>query len=585
MARLRPVVLFGLAAVCVLAYHAVGEQFYGGFHIPQGRGMEFLLPEELAQAALFAVFAIAAMALLTIGLLATPLPERLAAIGLRLVRRPWLAAGGAAVFVLMGSLLISRLVLRRAPICDDENTYRFIAQTLEQGALVAPSPGTDLPFYQEQFVVITDKARYGKYSIGYPALLALGRLVGAESLVVPLLTAALVLLTMLVGRAVFGARTAALAALLLALSPQVLVTGGTWLSQPAAAVCLAVALICLLAMAGTGRHRVRWAAGAGFALGYGVLVRPLPGLLFVAVAVLHLALEHRPRKALDLAPWLAVLLPVAAGVTLMMAVNRAQTGQPLVTAYETAHHVPLIAFITGSTGLRASSLAGTVIRLDHWFLGWPLALAFSLLARGGSRTRLLRGVVAAEVVYRLVSPKVGVGTAGPLYMFEALPALALLTADGLHQTWAGRGRLGGLLPDRRFVPVLLVSGMFVAIAMFLPPRLGDLALAGTAHHLVEDALSARRIGRAVIFYEQLVAPEAGLSWAYYPRHNGPLLDDDILFFNFWRARPAENREFWRRRYPDRPALYFGYQDGHPLMVTLDDYLAKLRPQPGAVDHR
>jgi hypothetical protein len=578
IARLRPVVLVGLAIACVFAYHAVGEQYYGGFHIRQG-GMEFVLPEELAQAALFAVFGTAALVLLTGGLLATSLPERLLAMGGRLLSRPWLAAGGAGVFVLVSSLLISRVVLRRAPICDDENTYRFIAQTLEQGALVAPSPGSDLPFYREQFVVITDKARYGKYPIGFPIMLTLGRLVGAESLIVPLLTATLVLLTMLVGRGVYDRRTAALGAVLLALSPQILVTGGTWLSQPAAAVCLAIALVCLLAMERTDAQRVGWAAAAGLALGYGCLVRPLPGGLFVGVVLLHMAVEQRSRR-FSLATWGALLAPLLAFGAIIAMINRAQTGHALLSAYQAAHQsAPVAAFLTAPTAQRTSSLVGALVRLDHWFLGWPLALALCALARRNARARLLWGVVAAEAAYRLLSPKVGVGTAGPLYVFEALPALALLEADGLRQLAAGRWRLSTLVPGPRLAPVLILSGAFVCATMFLPPRLGDLAVAGAAHHVVDDLLAAHRINRALVFHEHVVPPRSGLSWAFGPRDNSPQLDDNVLFVNFRPDDPEENRNFWHRRHPDRPALYFGYEAGQPLLVGLDDYINRLRDGP------
>jgi hypothetical protein len=579
IARLRPLVLLALAAGCLLAYHAVGDGYYDGFHLPQGRSMDHLPPEELAQAALFALFGGAALALLTAGLLGTPLPDRLGAVGRRLADRPWPVAAAAAGFVLVGSLAIGHLVLRRAPICDDENTYRFIGQTLERGHLMAPSPGGDLAFYDEQFVVINDKGRFGKYPVGFPALLALGRMAGAETLVVPLLTAGLVLLTALVGRSLYGGRTAALAALLLALSPQVLATGATWLSQPAAAVCLMIALCSLLAMERAGARRTPWAVATGLALGYGVLVRPMPGALFVAVALVYMAVRYRPRSAADLAAWVGLLAPIAAAALLMVVINRIQTGSALLTAYQTAHHnASLARMASGSMAKRASSVVGTLIRFDHWFLGWPLAAAFSLLARRSPQVGLLWGVVAAEMLYRVLTPKVGVGTAGPLYVFEALPAMALLTADGMRRLAERRpgDRLAALVPGKRLVPALLASGTLVAVAMFLPPRLGDLALAGSAHRLVDDLLAAQRIQRALVFHEQLVPPQSGLSWAYGPRDNGPLLDDDILFVNFWRDRPQENRKFWQRRYPDRPALYFGYQDGRPLLVGLDDYLGRLR---------
>src|SRR5207244_2571805 len=93
------------------------------------------------------------------------------------------------------------------------------------------------------------------------------------------------------GRTLFGAEVTALALLLLAVSPQVALTGGTLLSQPGSAACLAFGLATLFAR---GAHRAWWLALSGAFFGYGVLIRPLPGALFVLVALLYLATQRPP---------------------------------------------------------------------------------------------------------------------------------------------------------------------------------------------------------------------------------------------------------------------------------------------------
>jgi hypothetical protein len=184
-------------------------------------------------------------------------------------------------------------------------------------------------------------------------------------------------------------------------------------------------------------------------------------------------------------------------------------------------------------------------------------------------------MVAASFVYRLIAPKVGVGTTGPIYMFEALPPLALLAADGLRRLAGGHGRIGAAVPGARAVPALLVAGALAACCLFWPPRLGDLARAGAAHGAVDDLMRARGVGRALVFHELVAPPQLGLSWAYGPRHNGPAMDDEALFVNFWREQPEENRRFWKRRHPDRPAYYFGYDKGRAILVGLDEYVARV----------
>ena len=46
--------------------------------------------------------------------------------------------------------------------------------------------------------------------------------------------------------------------------------------------------------------------------------------------------------------------------------------------------------------------------------------------------------------------------------------------------------------------------------------------------------------------------------------------DDVLFVLLQRANGLEeNVAFWKRRYPDRSAWYFGYFDGGPMLVPLE----------------
>src|SRR5436190_1500997 len=362
-----------LAFFAILGYDAAGRRFYRGYALPQGYGMDHLLPEELAQIALFVAFGSLAMIGLVVAL-ARSAPAA-AAVGLfrRAARRVNALAAATAVWLFMASWVVSRFVLGHAAISDDEHVYRFIAQTLRTGSLTAPSPGADLPFFQEQFVVLTESVRYGKYPLGHPLLLALGQAVGAETLVVPLLTALLAVALFHLGRTLFGAKITALALLLLAVSPQVVLTGGRLLPQPGSAACLAF----------------------GFA-------------------------------------------------ALFRGVNRLQAGAALTTGYQAFHGTGegapgILRAVGGDLASTSLSVVGSILRLNVWLLGWPFSLAFCLFPFRDGRVRVLWGMVAAEGAYRVASPKVGIGGVGPLYLFELVPILLLLSSAGL--AWVARGGL------------------------------------------------------------------------------------------------------------------------------------------------
>jgi len=564
-----------LALFAILGYDAAGRRFYRGYALPQGYGMDHLLPEELSQIALFLGFGALAMIGL-IAALAGSAPAQ-SAVGLfrQAARRVGALAGLTAAWVFLASWAVSRFVLGHAAISDDEHVYHFIAQTLRTGSLTAPSPGQDLPFFQEQFVVLSEGVRYGKYPIGHPLLLAIGQAVGAEKLVVPALTALLAFALLRLGVTLFSAAPTALALLLLAVSPQVVLTGATLLAQPASAACLALGLAALFT---GGRRRNLWLVLSGILFGYGVLIRPLPGALFVPVALLYLATERTQegtgwararRAALFVAP---VVLCVAA----FLLVNRLQAGSALTTGYQAFHQTGegapgLLRVFGGDFGVTALSVVGSLLRLNVWLLGWPVSLLFCFFPSRDPRLKALWGMVAAEAAYRLASPKVGIGGVGPIYLFEVVPLLLLLSAAGL--VWLARGGL--VAPWRLLRPAGLASvvlaGVVTCGAMFLPYRLADLRRMAAAQLVLPRMLAERGITNALVFHDGIVPPWTGLSWAYYPPCNSPGLDDSILHLRMWK-QPMAGYELWKRRFPQRSAWWFGYREGKPALLDFESFV-------------
>lgn len=81
---------------------------------------------------------------------------------------------------------IARGVLEGIPHVQDSLTYLFQAQTLARGRVTAPAP--PLPdFFEQEFMLVQGGHWFGKYSPGYPILLAVGVWVGVPWLVNPLL--------------------------------------------------------------------------------------------------------------------------------------------------------------------------------------------------------------------------------------------------------------------------------------------------------------------------------------------------------------------------------------------------------------
>ncbi len=564
-------------AAAVMTYESVGRTFYDNYHVPQGVGMSHLLPAELAHWVAFVCFGLVAwlglFAVLRVGSVGQSLERLFGRCSRRALASTAVVAVGAATL----SWALGAFWLHGSAITDDEHAYRFIAQTLRTGHLTAASPGEDLEFFAEKFIVLSPTTRYGKYPIGHPLALAAGQMLGAESLVIPLLQLAVLLLLYNIARELADKKVAVLSVVLLAASPQFVFTGATALSQVSAAVCLLAGTMGVLRAEQAERARGIWALGAGLAFGYGVLTRPLPLVPCAAFGLAYLLWRHGLHDRRSLAPLAALCIPVVGAIAAQLAINRAQSGSWLTSGYA-SYHAPdragldaLTVHVGGGAAAIASSLFAAAARLAVWLFGWPGPLV--LLAFAGRRARwvLVWLMVAAALAYRVVAPKAGVGTVGPIYLFEVIPLLALLSAHGAAELVRGGQGARWTVP-RKELASALVAGVMVGGLMFVPPKLRDLWRAGEAQAQLSRLIATRQVRHAVVFHVGLAPPWTGWTWAYFPRCNSPRLDDDVLFLRMPLDAEGYDRSvsLWRQRFPDRTAWFYSALQGQALLTPLGD---------------
>ena len=556
--------LWGAAALlCVVGFYDVGE-LYGGLRIPYGLGVWEVHTAELVLWTWLLLFGAPAVFCLARALERTPVPDRVLG-GLESAwrsRRYWIVAGAGGVFLLC--LAIRHLVLQDAPVADDESTYAFIAQTLLNGRVANPSPG-DLPFFENQWIILDERAWYGKYPIGHSLALALGEAIGLRGLVVPLISAASFALAFDVGRRIFPEREALLGTALLIVSPHFLFTGATQLSQPTGGLCLLAGLSALLRLEEDRRARWAWISGAAWAAG--ILVRPLPGLLFLAVAgVWFLTALSREPLSQRLRLLAAGAAPVAACLAIFGAVHWAQTGSPTESGYRTAHPLGIALF---QRELIAASVGASALRQNFWLFGWPLSFALLPLARRGGRTWLLWGMVAAEYAYRVIAPKTVVASTGPIYVAEIVPLLALASGSGMVRA-AELLAAFGVAGARRRVTAASLAAIAVAALMFLPIQVRELSRSGRVWQTANRLLARAEAGRALVFADLMVYMPNADSWAYFPPNPSPDLDDPTIFVRTPKGADGPQRalEFWQRRFPDRSAWLFRFEEGGPSLRRL-----------------
>jgi hypothetical protein len=542
--------------VCIKSFYDLG-QTYGDFRIPQ-QAVNTIPEAELVFYAWYALFGALVTLFVACAAAELSLGLRLRTAFERACEQPQRLIWALGLLLFGGSLAFRRLVLEGQPIADDEATYLFVARTLLSGRLTNPPPA-DPDFFRNQFVVLNDHAWYGKYPIGHPLWLALGEALHVRDLMAPLAGALCVGLTYAVGRRFVSDRRALLGAALLCASPHFVWTCGTLLSQPTS--CLTLLSGTWLLLRSHERDSVRLAALAGAVFGFGVLVRPLPGGLFAVVAgcayllrALRAARDARTRRWRQCAGFVALC---GLGCVALLLVNYAQTGAPFTSGYDEAHkHVSLFG---GAQGL-TNSLFGALLRENFWLFGVPCSLAPVLLCRPRHKTGLWFGLIAAELAYRLVSPKTVVSTTGPIYMTEIVPLLTLAAADGLVRL----GQFLSAIADRWRVnaATLVAAGVVAALSMFWPVHLQTARRGAELRSLVFRALIESHADRALVFADALVYPASGVSWAYFPDNPSPRLDDDILFVRIPKLDPLHDMQlFWQRRFADRRAFVFTWAEG------------------------
>ena len=129
------------------------------------------------------------------------------------------------------ALLVAVYIFEDMPHLEDEMAYVWQAQAMARGKLSVPTPPEPKSFLVP-FVVDYNGQRFGKYPLGWPAMLALGERLDLRILVNPLLAAWGIWLTYCLGKRLFSELVGLLAAALTLTSPFFLMNSGSLLSHP-----------------------------------------------------------------------------------------------------------------------------------------------------------------------------------------------------------------------------------------------------------------------------------------------------------------------------------------------------------------
>lgn len=377
------------------------------------------------------------------------------------------------IIVLSCCLGVHFAVVGHYPAMGDEFCYMFGADHLASGKLYVESPPMRDHFHS--WSIINDGRWYSKVTIGWPLLLAAGRLANLEFLVNPILAATCVLLLFLIGNSLYGVEGGLLAAFWGLVTPFFIMMSGTYFPHTATALFSLLFIYFML----RSFEKDRWVFPvlAGLSMAYLLMIRPGDaGVLFLGMipmmAYHFVKSGDRKKTALKIAVLVALFF---VGVGLLMLVNQIQNGSPLLFGYEKFGPGEKWGFGPyGHTLLKGLwNTAYSMMRIGSW--GVPFVGFFMLISLFG-KTRSTRLFVAPVIgytvlyagFYTLAGFEIGPRYYLPMYLLAIIPASggAILVRDYLKKR-----RAPGSLT---FIAGLVFSTLIFMAASVLPRMLATI---------------------------------------------------------------------------------------------------------------
>jgi hypothetical protein len=257
-------------------------------------------------------------------------------------------------------------------------------------------------------------------------------------------------------------------------------------------------------------------------------MRPLTAIafLFPFLALLVYRIIRRRRGSLLPVAFMALGFLIVIIGTLLY--NHALTGRFLVFPGNYYGGQEELGFGPAGHGLTQgiANLGMNLTGLNAFLFGFPLSLLFAVLVIVRGRLeqgdKLLLAIVGCFAIAYIFYWFPGVGDLGPIYYYETLIPLVILSGRGilllhrsLQERWPERGS---------FVPNFLVLSVVLALATFFPERLIQVNRLTDAIRKPYDIMQEAGVHNAVVFF----VDEANEGWVLGHRNNSPALNDDLI---------------------------------------------------------
>ena len=398
------------------------------------------------------------------------------------VRRPRLTNALLVIASFAVYALSAKWVFDGRPLLVDEVAQLFQARIFAHGRIAGALDAVP-EFFSALHLVERDGRVFSQFPPGGPAVLAVGIVLGATWLAVPVCGALATWCFAAFTRGVEADRpgVSLLASLLFAFAPYMVFMSGSQMNHVPTLLGICAALFALERTTTpedvSSRSRSLYALACGLALGFAATVRPVDAAAFaLSIGAWLLWRAARDRRAIM--PLLASGIGIAIPIALMLWFNAQTTGAPLLFGYEALwgkghelgfHAAPWGVAHTPARGLELVSLY--FLRLQTYLFGTPVpSLVAAIIALAlVPALRRLDGVLlagSATLVLLYFAYWHDGFYLGPRFFICLLPVLVLWTAR-VFPEWRARWGSG---TSYRVMTAAAVVSVFIALGITGPLR-------------------------------------------------------------------------------------------------------------------
>jgi Dolichyl-phosphate-mannose-protein mannosyltransferase len=463
-----------------------------------------------------------------------PIPEK---INYRLL------VGAALLTVAIILILSTQFLFHETEVTDDENAYDFQAQTLLAGRIVNPPPPVsgksinDLFAKESSFdnwMIINDGRQWiGKYTLGHPAIIALGMVLGNRYIVIIGISVLTLLLIFLIADELYNDKKIAFLAFCLgSVSPFFYFVSSSRLSHTTSAFFLALFMYLFLRL----RYMQTWQQKTvmtliiGLVLGYAFNVRPMTALGFSLPFIAVWLMNHRQFPKRTFLTGFLLFTGFSFMLILTLWYNSVVSGDWLQFPFHYYGPIERVGFSLNHTPYSALlNLAISIVRMNGALLGFPLSLFFVFIfffAKKEFADWLLFGILGSIACAYLFYYSPGVQDLGPIYYYEAIIPLFILSARGiffLYEMIHNRFNQRGV-----FILYFLVISCIAAFVTYIPERISHIARLTAQIRAPYEVVRSANIHHALL----MIKLWKSQGWVMSYRNPSPEFTDDVVFCRY-----------------------------------------------------